>query len=520
VVPRRAVLYLASVTTASDPRPAVPLPSLPTKQPGPCALVLFGATGDLAQRKIIPALYQLALAKALPEGFALVGFSRSATDDESLRRKLRASLERFSRTKPVNQDLWRWFAERIYAVPGDVDVPEDFDRLARRLEEIDRLRGTQGNHLFYFATPASAYSDLFRNLRKSGLTKARRPNVDPWARVIVEKPFGRDLESAKELNRLARTSLDELQIYRIDHYLGKETVQNILVFRFGNAIFEPLWNRSHIDHVQITMAESIGVEGRGAFYEETGVLRDIVQNHLLQVLALCAMEPPVDFGPYEIRNMKSQVLRSLRRLHPCDIDQSVVWGQYDGYRQEPGVASDSRTPTFVALRAHVDNWRWNGVPFYLRAGKGLKARTTEVSLQFRHIPACLFGDEQVCRMIAPNVLTIRIQPDEGIALHIASKVPGEGQGIGGVTMDFSYADTFRKDPPEAYERLILDCLRGDPTLFARRDEVEFSWEFCDPLLESWAEPATPVDTYPRGSQGPERARELLRSDGRRWRAME
>lgn len=492
-----------------------------TRRPDPCALVLFGATGDLARRKIVPALYHLAQSEGLPERFALVGFSRSAGADAELRARLREALEEHSRTRPVDGALWEQFARRVHAVPGAVDDLVAYARLSKKLDEVAADHGTEGNLLFYFATPSSVFPTILTQLKKSELiTPRRKPATLPWARVIIEKPLGHDLESFQELNAVTRGALEEHQLYRIDHYLGKETVQNILVFRFGNAIFEPLWNRNHIDHVQITLAESIGVEGRGSFYEETGVVRDIVQNHLLQVLALCAMEPPVDFGPYEIRNMKSQVLRSLRKVHPGEASDHVVWGQYEGYRDEPGVDPASRTPTFVAMRAYLDNWRWNGVPFYLRAGKGLGARVTEVSFHFRSVPACLFGDETTCQMIPPNVLKLRIQPDEGIQLQVASKVPGEGQGIGGVAMDFSYADAFDKTPPEAYERLLLDCMRGDPTLFARRDEVEFSWEFVDPLLDAHRDPDTKLAIYPRGSQGPPEAAELLRPAGHRWEPLQ
>lgn len=495
--------------------------ALPQQLPDRCILVLFGATGDLARRKILPALYHLALAGALPEHFALVGFSRSAKEDGSLRELLGQSLKKHSRTQPIDEDVWQRFVNSIYAVPGDIDDLVAFGALTQRLNELDEAHGTGGNVLFYFATPASVFPTILSQLRKVGLIIPRRKHSSmPWARVIIEKPIGRDLASARDLNQRARQILEEYQIYRIDHYLGKETVQNILVFRFGNAIFEPLWNRNHIDHVQITMAESIGVEGRGSFYEETGVIRDIVQNHLLQVLALCTMEPPVDFGPYEIRNMKSQVLRSLRSFTEAEIGEQVVYGQYAGYRDEEGVAPDSRTPTYVAMKAYIDNWRWQGVPFYLRAGKGLGSRVTEVSFHFRSIPACLFGDPRTCATISPNVLTIRIQPDEGIALHIASKIPGEGQGIGGVTMDFSYAETFDKQPPEAYERLLLDCMRGDATLFARRDEVEFSWGFVDPVLEAWEGSSDlPLEIYERGSQGPAAADDLLGRANHSWRKM-
>ncbi|MFT7679792.1 MAG: glucose-6-phosphate 1-dehydrogenase [Planctomycetota bacterium] len=484
-------------------------------------MTLFGVTGDLAKRKIVPALFQLFQGGGLPERFALVGFSRSAKDDESLREKLHEGVLEHARIKPVDEDAWQRFAQCIHAVSGDAADIESFARLGARLDEIDVEHSTEGNQIFYFATPASAFTDLLENLEASRvLRRRRREHTRPWQRVVFEKPFGHDLESAQELTNLARRVLEEHQIYRIDHYLGKETVQNLLVFRFGNMIFEPLWNRQYIDHVQITMAESIGVEGRGSFYEETGVVRDIVQNHLLQVLALCTMEPPVDFGPYEIRNMKSQVLRSLRPINPAEVGRFAVRGQYDGYTDEPGVSKNSRTPTYMALEAYIDNWRWNGVPFYLRAGKGLTSRTTEVALHFRSIPSCLFGDEDACLAVPNNVLKIRIQPDEGIALHVASKIPGEDMGIGSVRMDFSYEEEFDRHPPEAYERLLVDCMRGDPTLFARRDEVEFSWAFLDPLLQAWeADKSSPVATYTRGSDGPVEAHELIHRSGRRWEKM-
>lgn len=493
------------------------LTSRPQREPDACALILFGITGDLARRKIVPALYHLVASNALPENFALVGFSRSVGEDSALRQRLREELEQHSRTTPIDEAVWERFASCIYAVPGAADDLVAYARLSKKLDEVAIQHGTQGNHLFYFATPSSAFPAILTQLKKSELiTPRRKADTRPWSRVIIEKPLGQDLASFQDLTAVTRGVLEEHQVYRIDHYLGKETVQNILVFRFGNAIFEPLWNRNHIDHVQITMAEAIGVEGRGSFYEETGVVRDVVQNHLLQVLALCTMEPPVDFGPYEIRNMKSQVLRSLRRLHPGEVSDHVVWGQYADYHEEPGVTGDSRTPTYLAMRAYIDNWRWNGVPFYLRAGKGLANRVTEVSFHFRSIPTCLFGDEATCQMIPPNVLKLRIQPNEGISLHVASKVPGEGQGVGGVTMDFSYAEAFAKTPPEAYERLLLDCMRGDATLFARVDEVEFSWEFVDPLLAAYEAEQLPLSVYERGAQGPPEADELLSRSGHQW----
>jgi glucose-6-phosphate 1-dehydrogenase len=370
-----------------------------------------------------------------------------------------------------------------------------------------------GNRLFYLAMPPATFPSILRGLREAELLPP--PGRGPWSRIVIEKPFGRDLSSARELNRLLAGVVDESQVFRSDHYLGKETVQNILVFRFGNSIFEPIWNRKHVDHVQITMAEEIGVERRGRFYDATGVLRDVVQSHLLQVLALCAMEAPATFKADDIRDEKFKLLRSIRPIGEAD----VVHGQYRGYRGEEGVGPASRTPTYLAMRLHVDNWRWQGVPFYARAGKGLQRRTTEVAIQFQRIPFCLFGDEEVCQRIEPNVLTLRIQPDEGIALRFAAKAPGEDVSVGTVTMDFSYARSFERPAGEAYERLLLDAMRGDATLFARRDGDEQAWALATPVLEAWeggtAEPAF----YERGSAGPREADELLRRDGRRWRPL-
>jgi glucose-6-phosphate 1-dehydrogenase len=357
---------------------------------------------------------------------------------------------------------------------------------------------------------------ILHGLTGSGLiAKQEDANARPWSRVVIEKPFGRDLGTSRELNRLALDSLDETQLFRIDHYLGKETVQNLLVFRFGNAIFEPLWNRKYVDHVQVTAAEDMGIEGRGKFYDETGVVRDIVQNHLLQVLALCAMEPPVSFESEEIRDEKAQVFRSLKKLAGGEVEERVVLGQYRGYRDEPHVARDSTTPTYAALKVFIDNWRWQGVPFYLRAGKRLAKRVTEVAIHFQSVPLLLF--EHKGDPLEPNVLILRIQPDEGIGLRFMCKVPGDDLALSKVSMDFGYAQSFQKPVQEAYEHLLLDCMRGDQTLFWRRDEVSRAWEFVGPVLEGGAR--CPVEMYDPGSGGPSRADALLARDGRKWRPL-
>lgn len=490
------------------------------RTPPLATVVIFGASGDLTKRKLLPALYNLAAERNLSR-LAIVGTSRSEISDEAFRERMREGVSQHSRIRPVDPDIWGPIENAIYYQQGGFDDPEAFVRLRQRLEEIEKKHGLPGNRLFYLSTPPSVFAPIVKNLGDAGLVP---PGEDPFARVIIEKPFGTDLETAQRLNRDVRSVLSEDQIYRIDHYLGKETVQNLLVFRFSNGIFEPLWNNKYVDHVQITGAETLGVERRGGYFDKAGILRDMVQNHLFQVLCLAAMEPPVSFEANAVRDEKVKVLKALRPTTEAEgrviraqyAAGSVLGAEVPGYVEEEGVDPESRTETFVALKLFVDNWRWAGVPFYLRSAKRMPKRVTEVAIHFKSAPHRLFRQHQVAD-IGSNVLAIRIQPDEGITMSIGSKVPGPSIEIAPVTMEFRYASSFGVEAPEAYERLLLDALHGDGTLFTRGDEVEASWRFITPIHQMWAASKEPPHRYPAGTWGPEASAELLRRDGRMWR---
>ncbi len=490
----------------------------------PCAVVIFGASGDLAERKLLPALYALSREHLLPARFAVLGVSRADLTDEGFRERARAAVERFGRY-PIEPEAWQAFAAGLSYAPADPGDPPSFHRLAKRLEALDRERGTAGNRLFYMAVPPSAFPALLRRLGESGL--ARR-GARPIHRLLVEKPFGRDRATAERLHAQVQEVLAEEQVFRMDHYLGKETVQNLYAFRFANSLFEPLWNRGYVDHVQIAVAEDLGVGRRGRYFEEAGITRDIVQNHMLQLVSLVAMEPPSRFGADEVRDEKVKVLRAVRAPTGEAVARRTVRGQYGrgtiggrpvgAYREEEGVAADSQVETFAALRLEVENWRWAGVPFYLRAGKRLAKRVTEIAIQFRPVPHLAFADRSLVGQ--PNALLLRIQPDEGIALRFDAKVPGPRPELQSVKMDFLYGTSFGVEPPEAYERLLLDALLGDATLFARADEVEAAWALVDPLLEAWREGSAPSPSpYPAGSWGPGEADALLAESGRAWRRL-
>ncbi len=497
------------------------------RRPDPSTLVIFGASGDLTRRKLLPALYSLFRDQLLPENFAVVGFARSAKEREVFAQAMREGCESFARRRPVDEESWEKFSRSLYYVAGNFDQPADYVKLREAFDRIDSERGTRGNRIFYLATPPDYFEHILENLGSSGLVLAPSKR-GPFTRVIIEKPFGHDLESARKLNEVVHTVFDESQVYRIDHYLGKETVQNILVFRFGNGIFEPIWNQKYVDHVELTVAESIGVEGRGNYFETAGILRDIVQNHMLQFLALTAMEAPVAFEADAVRDEKVKVLRSIRVMPPIQAASHTVRAQYAagsisggpvaGYREEPGVAPDSKVETYAALRLFIDNWRWAGVPFYLRAGKRMPKRVSEIAIHFKAAPYLMFRGHGEGGL-QPNVLSMRIQPDEGIALKFDSKVPGPTVKIRPVNMEFRYGTSFGQEPPEAYERLILDCMLGDSTLFTRSDEIEAAWRYISCIHQGWEQAGSPVVSYPAGSWGPREADLMLADDARQWRRL-
>jgi glucose-6-phosphate 1-dehydrogenase len=490
----------------------------------PCTLVIFGATGDLTARKLVPALYNLSRDGQLPPQFACVGFARRPKSHDDFRKEMKEAVSKFSRTKPLDDSIWPHFQDQLFYHESEFHDLEGYKSLKKSLDDLDLKLGTKGNRLFYLSTQPSFFPLICENLHKAGLIYDESHVKDKWSRVIIEKPFGHDLTSANALQNELLKFLQENQIYRIDHYLGKESVQNLLVFRFGNSIFEALWNNRCIDHVQITVAEDIGIGTRGKFFEEAGLMRDIMQNHMMQLLSLVAMEPPSSLSANAVRDEKVKVLKAI---HPLDSN-SVVRGQYGpglvngqpaiGYRQEANVCPTSSIETYVAMQLTIDNWRWSGVPFFLRSGKRLPKRTTEIAIIFKEPPAVLFQTSS--RRGEPNVLAIRIQPDEGSSLKINCKVPGPSSPIQPVKMDFRYGSYFGMAPPEAYERLICDAILGDSTLFAREDEVISSWQLITPILDEWAKtPDKDFPNYAAGTWGPKASEAMIAKSGRKWRLI-
>lgn len=498
-----------------------------SQEPQPCTLVIFGGGGDLSRRKLLPALYNQALDGDLPANFAILGVALEEYDDASYREFAQDGVERFSR-QSIDEEHWPDFARLLHYQQGSFDDLAMYEQLKKRLEEIEPTFGIPGNRVFYLAIPPALIETCVQNLNKAGLVQP----VDgkhPFSRIIVEKPIGHDLESARQVNNVLGTNFDESQIYRIDHYLGKETVQNILVMRFGNTIFEPLWNNKHIDHVQITVAEEVGVGTRAGYYDKAGALRDMVQNHILQLLTLIAMEPPWSMHADVIRDHRQDVLNCLRPITADTIDECVVRAQYGpgfhhgedvpGYRREEGVRQDSTTETYVALKLFIDNWRWSGVPIYIRTGKRMPKRASEIAVHFKATPPILFNAD-VDHPLEPNVLALSIQPNEGLSLRIATKLPGAKVRIFPVKMDFRYGSTFGDQSPEAYERLLLDVMAGDATLFMRRDAVETSWMFIENILASWEASHTRwLPEYSAGSWGPLEAERLMDASGHKWRLL-
>lgn len=506
-----------TIASSTPERQTTDMPTAP-----PCILIIFGASGDLAHRKLVPAVYEMAREKLLPEGFALVGFSRTKMDDEQFRKDCREAVQKHARTKPVDPSVWDRVEKAIYYRAGEYGEPNCHRDLAGFLRELDRRHNTAGNKLFYLSTPPGAFEPIISCL---GNENAYDAGGNTWERIIIEKPFGRDLQTARELNRKLYEHFDESQVFRIDHYLGKETVQNLMVLRFANSILEPIWNYKYIDHVQITVAETLGVGSRGGYYDRSGALRDMVQNHMFQLMSLIAMEPPASLDAQSIRDEKVKVFRSIRPVRPNQVDDSTVRGQYGageaggqktaGYLKEEDVAPDSRTETFAAVKLFIDNWRWSGMPFYLRTGKALQEKLSEVVVRFRSPPLTLF-QKQCESPVYPNDLVIRVQPEEGVSWRLNGKVPGGQMNIKPVALDFLYSTTFHAEPPEAYERLIFDAMMGDQTLFIRGDEVEAAWSIIDPIQQGWRESSQPPEPYEPGSWGPRGARDLIEHDVRRW----
>ena len=491
-------------------------------RPGdPCVMVIFGASGDLTKRKLIPALYNLAKDNLLSKEFALVGIARNELSSEQFRDLISNEINDFATTK-IDPDLWHWFARRIYYLSGDFEDAQCYQTLGDLLAKIDKEHGTRGNYFYYLATAPSFFATIIKHLGEADLVKEDQG----WRRAIIEKPFGRDYDSARNLNKEIRQVLDEKQIYRIDHYLGKETVQNILVFRFANGIFEPIWNRRYIDHVQITVSETVGVEQRGSYYEKAGTLRDMVPNHIFQLISLTAMEPPISFDADVVRDEQAKILKALSPMSDEEVLTRTVRGQYGeggidnnhvpAYRHEPMVAPDSRTETFVAMKLFIDNWRWADVPFYLRTGKRLPKRVTQIVIQFKRAPYVLFRKTSV-ESLESNRLVLNLQPDEGISLRFGAKIPGPTVQIGAVDMNFNYADYFNATPQTGYERLLYDCMLGDATLFQRSDMVETAWHVVAPILDVWeALPPRRFPNYAAGTWGPPESDEMLAKDHRHW----
>lgn len=495
-----------------------------------CGIVIFGASGDLANRKLIPAIYEMVRENLLHDKSYVVGFSRSAMSDEEFRADCRQGIAKFARSKSVEESIWKKLEGRLYYVQADYASAEDHARVAEKLKQLDQKHQTGGSRLYYLATPPGQFEPIIERLGEIRLeSAATQPyyggEQESWHRIIIEKPFGRDLASAQALNRLLHRYFKEEEVFRIDHYLGKETVQNLMVMRFANAIFEPIWNYKYIDHVQITVGETLGVGDRGGYYDRSGAMRDMIQNHMFQLMALVAMEPPVALDSISIRDEKVKVYRSVRPIKPGSADDFSVRGQYtageysgqktEGYRKEKGVAADSKTETFAAAKLFIDNWRWSGTPFYLRTGKFLKEKLSEVAVRFRSPPLTLF-QKQCESPVYSNDLVIRVQPEEGISWRLNGKVPGGQMSIKPVALDFLYKTTFNVEPPEAYERLIHDATVGDQTLFIRGDEAEGAWSVIDPIEKGWAESKNPPQEYAPGSWGPKRAMQLIEMDGRRW----